>query len=72
MINPERAARALERLHEQGVRITIDDFWKGNAGFNYLRDVPADQLKINRGIVQDMVNNPAGAVAALLPRGARE
>ena len=44
-----------------GCRIAIDDFGMGNAGFNYLRNLPADQLKIDRGFVRSMVSNPADA-----------
>jgi diguanylate cyclase len=61
MVDPERAARTLRSLREQGVRIAIDDFGMGNAGFNYLRNLPADQLKIARGFVRTMVSNPADA-----------
>ena len=61
MVDPERAARTLSCLRDQGIRIAIDDFGMGNAGFNYLRKLPADQLKIDRGFVRNMVSNPADA-----------
>ena len=61
MIDPERAARTLTCLRDQGIRIAIDDFGMGNAGFNYLRKLPADQLKIDRGFVRNMARNPADA-----------
>jgi diguanylate cyclase (GGDEF)-like protein/PAS domain S-box-containing protein len=61
MVDPERAARTLHNLRDEGVRVAIDDFAMGNAGFNYLRNLPADQLKIARGFVRDMVSNPADA-----------
>ena len=40
MVDPDRAARTLRCLRDQGVRIAIDDFGMGNAGFNYLRNLP--------------------------------
>jgi diguanylate cyclase (GGDEF)-like protein/PAS domain S-box-containing protein len=61
MVDPDRAARTLRCLRDRGVRIAIDDFGMGNAGFNYLRNLPADQLKIDRGFVRSMVSNPADA-----------
>jgi diguanylate cyclase len=61
MVDPERAAGTLRCLRAQGVRIAIDDFGMGNAGFNYLRNLPADQLKIDRGFVRNMASNPADA-----------
>jgi diguanylate cyclase (GGDEF)-like protein/PAS domain S-box-containing protein len=61
MVNLELAASTLARLREQGVRIAIDAFGMGTAGFNYLRNLPADHLKIDRSFVRDMVSNPADA-----------
>jgi diguanylate cyclase len=61
MVDPERAARTLSCLRDQGIRVAIDDFGMGNAGFNYLRNLPADQLKIDRGFVRSMLSNTADA-----------
>ncbi|HLZ28581.1 MAG TPA: EAL domain-containing protein [Chloroflexota bacterium] len=61
MIDSERAAPTLSCLRDLGIRIAIDDFGMGNAGFNYLRKLPADQLKIDRGFVRSMARVPADA-----------
>lgn len=41
----------IERLKELGVRISIDDFGAGNAAISYLKDLPADVIKIDRAYV---------------------
>lgn len=61
MVDSERAARTLNCLRNLGIRIAIDDFGMGNAGFNYLRKLPADLLKIDRGFVRSMGRNSADA-----------
>lgn len=46
-----RAHRNLKLLHDQGVRVSIDDFGTGHAGFAYLKDFPVDELKIDGSFV---------------------
>ena len=41
-------------LREQGVKIYIDDFGKGFSSLSYLRDIPADKLKIDMGFLKDI------------------
>jgi diguanylate cyclase (GGDEF)-like protein/PAS domain S-box-containing protein len=45
------AGRILGRLRSMGVRISIDDFGTGHAGFSYLKLFPVDELKIDRSFV---------------------
>lgn len=45
------AHRNLELLHGHGVRLSIDDFGTGHAGFAYLKDFPVDELKIDGSFV---------------------
>lgn len=47
----DRTARSLQRLREAGFRIAIDDFGTGYAGLQYLRNFPADIVKIDRSYV---------------------
>jgi diguanylate cyclase (GGDEF)-like protein/PAS domain S-box-containing protein len=48
----------LRRLHELGVRLSIDDFGTGNAGLTYLNDFPIDEIKIDRSYVDKLDTSP--------------
>lgn len=41
----------IQQVKELGVRISIDDFGAGNAAISYLKDLPADVVKIDRAYV---------------------
>ncbi len=47
----------LNKIHEMGVRIAIDDFGVGNASLDYLRKLPLNLLKIDRSFVVDIGTN---------------
>jgi EAL domain-containing protein (putative c-di-GMP-specific phosphodiesterase class I) len=51
----EKAAVRLRRLRRAGVQIAVDDFGTGYASFAYLMSLPLDTLKIDRGLVVDLV-----------------
>jgi diguanylate cyclase (GGDEF)-like protein len=61
LTNPERAADALATLARAGVRISIDDFGRGQTSLGYLSDLPIHELKIDRSFVTDMPSNHAHA-----------
>ena len=50
-----KAAKRLRRLRREGVQIAVDDFGTGYASFAYLTNLPLDTLKIDRGLVVDLV-----------------
>lgn len=44
----QAAYKTIERLHDEGFIIEIDDFGSGYSSFNFLKDVCADVIKIDR------------------------
>jgi len=61
MVDRERSHRVLEELREMGVRISIDDFGTGYSSLAYLKRVPADELKIDKSFVMNMLADAADA-----------
>jgi EAL domain-containing protein (putative c-di-GMP-specific phosphodiesterase class I) len=50
------ATGLMMRLHESGVRLSIDDFGTGHSSFARLRDMPLSELKIDKLFVANMMN----------------
>ncbi|MDX6284815.1 MAG: diguanylate cyclase [Frankiales bacterium] len=51
--DPQRAARILARLYREGVRVSIDDFGKGQTSLGYLSQLALYELKIDKSFVLD-------------------
>jgi EAL domain-containing protein (putative c-di-GMP-specific phosphodiesterase class I) len=52
------AVSSLRRLKELGARLAIDDFGTGYSTLLYLRQLPADLLKIDRSFISGLVGCP--------------
>jgi EAL domain-containing protein (putative c-di-GMP-specific phosphodiesterase class I) len=55
LVDQEAVVARLSRLREAGVRIAVDDFGTGYASLAYLTSLPLDAIKIDRGLVADIV-----------------
>ncbi len=61
LVDPPRAAAVVAALDEAGVRVSLDDFGRGQTSLGYLSALPIHELKIDRTFVHDMQENAAHA-----------
>ncbi|MCW2993578.1 MAG: hypothetical protein JWQ18_1073, partial [Conexibacter sp.] len=61
MRDTSRAIAILERIKASGVEISVDDFGTGQSSLEQLKNVPADELKLDRSFVLGMVDDPQDA-----------
>lgn len=61
MENAEHATKRLNRLRDQGLKISIDDFGTGYSSLSYLKRLPVDFLKIDLSFIRDVTRNPEDA-----------
>ncbi|WP_298255343.1 bifunctional diguanylate cyclase/phosphodiesterase [uncultured Arthrobacter sp.] len=52
-----RAAANLRTLRQMGVRIAVDDFGKGYSSLSYLRELPIDELKLDKSFILSMMSD---------------
>lgn len=71
MRDAEASLVILEQLSELGVSISIDDFGTGYSSLLYLKRLPANELKIDRGFVTELAqgNDDEAIVSAIIALG---
>ncbi len=60
--DPERAREVLALLRDHQVETSIDDYGTGFSSLAYLRDLPVDELKIDRSFVSTLVQDERSAM----------
>jgi len=68
MSDHDRARGLLARLRDSGIQISIDNFGTGYTSLTHLRDLPVDELKLDRSFVLPMAEHAsaAGLVASTI------
>lgn len=54
MQDPKRAMDILNRLDKMGISLSIDDFGTGYSSLGYLKNLPVDEIKIDKSFVMEM------------------
>ncbi|NOX07967.1 MAG: bifunctional diguanylate cyclase/phosphodiesterase [Gammaproteobacteria bacterium] len=62
MKNIDQAKHILNQLDQLGVGLSLDDFGTGYSSLAYLKQLPMDELKIDRSFIMDMINNENDAI----------
>ena len=58
LADPERARAVLQEIRHQQVQIAIDDYGTGFSSLSYLRDLPVQEIKMDRSFVSMIRTDP--------------
>jgi EAL domain-containing protein (putative c-di-GMP-specific phosphodiesterase class I) len=59
MADTDTVVQVLNALKASGFKLSIDDFGTGHSSLAYLRNLPVQELKIDRAFVKDIVDSPS-------------
>jgi diguanylate cyclase (GGDEF)-like protein len=62
MAYPELALRILHKLREVGVHLSVDDYGTGYSSMAYLKNLPVDELKIDRTFITGVTTDANDAL----------
>lgn len=62
--NLEATIARMRSLKDMGVRLSVDDFGIGYSSLSYLKRLPIDELKIDRGFIKDILSDANDAAIA--------
>lgn len=57
MKNMSSCRRNIKLLHENGIKTALDDFGSGYSSFDYLKELPVSEIKIDKTFVDDMLTS---------------
>lgn len=57
MNRPEHCIGVMKQLRDHGLRLSIDDFGTGYSSLAYLKDLPVDELKIDKSFVDNLLTD---------------
>lgn len=57
MTDPELAVRVLNELDAMNIKLSIDDFGTGHSSLSYVKNLPVDELKIDKSFISDFTHN---------------
>jgi diguanylate cyclase (GGDEF)-like protein len=55
--DPELAVQRMTEMRALGVKISVDDFGTGYSSLTYLKGLPVDEVKIDKGFVDDIAHD---------------
>jgi len=58
LVDRSRAITTLTRIRELGARVAVDDYGTGQSSLSYVRDLPLDELKLDRSFVMGGAGDP--------------
>jgi diguanylate cyclase (GGDEF)-like protein len=64
MDNPARTFEMLDALRQRGLHVYIDDFGTGHSNLGQLKRMPIDALKIDKSLIDDVLNDSDAAEIA--------
>ena len=62
MAEPIRAREILKKIKASGIHLSIDDFGTGYSSLSYIKQLPVDEIKIDRSFVMGMVLEDDGDI----------
>ncbi|WP_171832051.1 EAL domain-containing protein [Oceanispirochaeta sp. M1] len=57
MENPENSIKQMQAIREMGFEIFMDDFGTGHSSLSYLKNIPADTLKLDKSFVDNITTD---------------